>query len=83
VSEPGLKPSVNPMLEEQAHWSPLAAIMAALIGLLALGVSSDTAMLQREQVRAEVWPYLQPMMEVVQDRLSIGIENSMPWACRT
>lgn len=38
----------------------IAAVIAALIGLLALSVSGYTAWLQRQQVRAEVWPYLQP-----------------------
>lgn len=33
-------------------------IIAALIGLIALIVSSYTAWVQREQVRAEVWPHL-------------------------
>ncbi|HWU75848.1 MAG TPA: hypothetical protein VN043_05045 [Rhodanobacter sp.] len=40
------------------HWDGVAAIMAALIGLLALGVSGYTAYIQRQQVRAQVWPYL-------------------------
>lgn len=40
-------------------WNALAAVIAALIGLLALTVSGYTAWLQRQQVRAEVWPYLQ------------------------
>ncbi len=40
-------------------WNAAAAVIAALIGLLALVVSGYTAMLQRQQVRAEVWPYLQ------------------------
>lgn len=40
-------------------WNAVAAVIAALIGLLALTVSGYTAWLQRQQVRAEVWPYLQ------------------------
>ena len=39
-------------------WDALAAVIASLIGLLALGVAGYTAYLQRQQVRAEVWPYL-------------------------
>ena len=35
-----------------------AAVIAALVGLLALCVSGYTAWLQRQQVRAQVWPYL-------------------------
>lgn len=34
-------------------------IIAALIGLLALCVSAYTAWLQRQQVRAQVWPYIE------------------------
>ncbi|HEY6942310.1 hypothetical protein [Dokdonella sp.] len=40
------------------NWDGLAAIIAALIGALALVVSGYTAYLQRTQVRAQVWPYL-------------------------
>jgi hypothetical protein len=39
-------------------WNALAAIVASLIGLLALLVSGYTAYVQRQQVRAQVWPYL-------------------------
>ncbi|HZX90259.1 MAG TPA: hypothetical protein VFE67_06425 [Rudaea sp.] len=41
------------------EWDGLAAVIAALVGLLALCVSGYTAWLQREQVRAQVWPYLE------------------------
>lgn len=40
------------------HWDALAAVVAALIGFLALLVSGYTAYVQRQQVRAQVWPYL-------------------------
>lgn len=39
-------------------WNGVSAVIAALIGLLALLVSGYTAWLQREQVRAQVWPRL-------------------------
>jgi hypothetical protein len=41
------------------EWDGVAAIIAALVGLLALCVSCYTAYIQRQQVRAQVWPYLQ------------------------
>ena len=44
------------------NWDGLAAVIAALVGLLALGVSGYTAYIQRQQVRAQVWPYLEPGM---------------------
>jgi len=40
------------------NWDALAAIVAALIGLMALLVSGYTAYIQRQQVRAQVWPHL-------------------------
>src|SRR5690242_20388402 len=40
------------------NWNALAAIVASLIGLMALLVSGYTAYVQRQQVRAQVWPYL-------------------------
>lgn len=40
------------------RWDAFAAIVAALIGFLALVVSGYTAFIQRQQVRAQVWPYL-------------------------
>lgn len=40
------------------NWDALAATLAALIGFLALIVSGYTAYIQRQQVRAQVWPYL-------------------------
>jgi hypothetical protein len=40
------------------RWDAVAAILAALIGFLALVVSGYTAYVQRQQVRAQVWPYL-------------------------
>jgi hypothetical protein len=39
-------------------WNAVSAIVASLIGILALSVSGYTAYVQRQQVRAQVWPYL-------------------------
>ncbi|MGH8155426.1 MAG: hypothetical protein ACREP0_09375 [Rhodanobacteraceae bacterium] len=41
------------------RWDAMAAIIASLVGLLALIVAGYTAYIQRQQVRAQVWPYLQ------------------------
>jgi hypothetical protein len=43
-------------------WDGAAAVIAAFVGLLALCVSGYTAYLQKQQVRAQVWPYLEPGM---------------------
>jgi hypothetical protein len=40
-------------------WDALAAVIASFIGLLALAVSGYTAYVQREQLRAQVWPRLE------------------------
>lgn len=56
---------VSEVLERALHrrsWDGVAAVIAAFVGLLALCVSGYTAYLQRQQVRAQVWPYLEPGM---------------------
>jgi hypothetical protein len=40
------------------RWDAAAAIIASLVGLLALIVAGYTAYIQRQQVSAQVWPYL-------------------------
>lgn len=50
---------VVPAPSGRAHrWEALGVIIASLVGLLALLVSGYTANIQRQQVRAQVWPYL-------------------------
>jgi hypothetical protein len=39
-------------------WDAFAAVIATFVGLLALLVSGYTAHIQRQQVRAQVWPYV-------------------------
>jgi hypothetical protein len=41
------------------QWDRITAVMAVLIGALALAVSAYTAYLQNAQVRAQTWPLLQ------------------------
>lgn len=50
------EPVANP--QRQRNWDGVAAVVAALIGFLALLVSGYTAYVQRQQVRAQVWPLL-------------------------
>ena len=45
--------------ERRIRWDALAAVIASLVGLLALIVAGYTAYIERQQVRAQVWPYLQ------------------------
>ena len=37
-------------------WDAYAAVIASFVGLLALAISAYTAYVQREQLRAQVWP---------------------------
>jgi len=52
-------------------WDGVAAVIAALVGLLALCVSGYTAYLQRQQVRAQVWPYLESGMSSSKREISL------------
>jgi hypothetical protein len=55
------------------RWDAVAAIIASLVGLLALIVAAYTAYIQRQQVRAQVWPHLHIAQSAFPP--SIGIEN--------
>jgi hypothetical protein len=44
--------------KQAIRWDAVAAIIASLVGLLALVVAGYTAYIQRQQVSAQVWPYL-------------------------
>lgn len=62
MSDESLPQATRDALErlQPRRWDGLAAVIAALVGLIALLVSGYTAYLQRQQVRAQVWPYLEP-----------------------
>lgn len=45
-------------LDREIRWDAAAAVVASLVGLLALAVAGYTAYIQRQQVSAQVWPYL-------------------------
>ena len=47
------------MSKREYNWDAIAAIIAALIGLLAIIVSGYTAWNVRQQTRAQVWPHLE------------------------
>ncbi|HEX7340653.1 MAG TPA: hypothetical protein VF269_00100 [Rhodanobacteraceae bacterium] len=55
---PGPEEARPPTQARRIRWDALAAIIASLVGLLALLVAGYTAYVQRQQVRAQVWPYL-------------------------
>lgn len=54
-------PEADQSARRRRDWNGVSAVIAALIGLLALLVSGYTAWLQQQQVRAQVWPRLQLM----------------------
>lgn len=51
-------PADPPLADRRHRWDTLGVIIASLVGLLALVVSGYTAYIQRQQVRAQVWPRL-------------------------
>jgi hypothetical protein len=57
----------------QRNWDVYAALVASLVGLLALLVSGYTAYIQRQQVRAQVWPRLE--VSRMTDRREIVVTN--------
>lgn len=52
-------PDAEQSARRRRDWNGVSAVIAALIGLLALLVSGYTAWLQHQQVRAQVWPYIE------------------------
>lgn len=54
------QPQANdaPPVDRRHRWDAFGVIIASLVGLLALLVSGYTAWIQRQQVRAQVWPHL-------------------------
>jgi hypothetical protein len=54
-------PVADGAVPQRRNWAAYSAVIATLVGLLALVVSAYTAMLQQQQVRAQVWPRLQLM----------------------
>ncbi len=47
------------MSRREYNWDAIAAVIAALIGLLAIFISGYTAWSVRQQTRAQVWPHLE------------------------
>ncbi len=49
----------TPDAKRGKDWDAYAAVIASLIGILALAVAGYTAYIQRQQLRAQMWPHLQ------------------------
>ena len=50
--------AVTAFAKRGVRWDAAAAVIASLVGLLALVVAGYTAYIQRQQASAQVWPYL-------------------------
>ena len=59
-------------------WDAYAAVIASFIGLLALAVAGYTAYVQRQQLRAQVWPRLQLKYSSVDLRFWADNEGTGP-----
>jgi hypothetical protein len=57
---------------QRIQWDRITAVMAVLIGALALAVSMYTAYLQHAQVRAQTWPLLQLWQSNVNRTFSVS-----------
>jgi hypothetical protein len=57
-ASPSTESTPQAAAKRRVRWDALAAIIASLVGLLALIVAGYTAYIQRQQVRAQVWPHL-------------------------
>jgi hypothetical protein len=59
-------------------WDAYAAVIASFIGLLALAVSGYTAYVQRQQLRAQVWPRMQLKYSNIAPRFWADNEGTGP-----
>ena len=86
MADNDLPPATRAALDRLVYrrdWDGVAAIIAACVGLLALCVSGYTAWLQREQVRAQVWPYLEPAMSGSKYKVMIANKGVGPAVVRS
>ncbi|MBK8284786.1 MAG: hypothetical protein IPK97_07775 [Ahniella sp.] len=59
MKRPVARKSDVPPGPNRIEWDRVTAVIAVLVGVLALAVSAYTAYLQHAQVRAQTWPLLQ------------------------
>ena len=59
-------------------WDAYAAVIATFIGILAVAVSGYTAYVQRQQLRAQIWPHLQLRYSSVNLRVWAENEGTGP-----
>lgn len=81
--QPRIDAASSPQGDRQRRWDALGVIVASAIGLLALLVSGYTAYVQRQQVRAQVWPHATIAYQDQERRLSIFNKGVGPAMLRT
>jgi hypothetical protein len=64
-------------------WDRVTAIAAVVIGLIAVIVSAYTALIQRAQVRAQVWPYLSSSISVSKHEITLQNKGVGPAVVRS
>ena len=67
-----------PATRRRRDWDGFAAVIASFIGLLALVISGYTAYVQRQQLRAQVWPHLQIWKSTVNLGLYVTNQGTGP-----
>ena len=77
------RPNAADSRPSRGRWDAVAAIVAALIGFLALVVSGYTAYVQRQQVRAQVWPWLVAGNNDLEHSLEVLNKGAGPAIIRT
>jgi hypothetical protein len=73
MSPPDASP---PPVPRSRNWDAYTAAVATLIGLLALFVSGYTAYVQRQQLRAQVWPHLTIQTSNAAPEVGVHVINS-------
>ena len=81
--QPPMHDATPPQRGRHRRWDALGIIVASAIGLLALLVSGYTAYIQRQQVRAQVWPYLTVAYQDQERRLTLFNKGVGPGMVRS
>jgi hypothetical protein len=67
-----------PAVKAGRDWDAYAAVIASFIGILALAVAGYTAYVQRQQLRAQVWPHLELKYSNVDPSIYITNQGTGP-----
>lgn len=70
--DPVVTPEAHALVRRGFNWEMLTALMAVVVGACALAVSVYTALLQRQQIEAQAWPYLQLWRSNMEHRYAVS-----------